>query len=64
MIVAVDDQIDITSAVATALKPQWHTLTTPSSGATVPTPPTPQMAGNSVNGQVQPATHHEPTTRQ
>jgi Skp family chaperone for outer membrane proteins len=64
MILAVDDQIDITSAVATALKPQWRTLTTPSSGTTVPTQPTPQMAGDSANSQVQPATHHEPATRQ
>lgn len=60
MILAVDEQIDITDAVAAALKPQWQTLATPSSGATVPTQPPAQMATGDSQSEVQPAGYSAP----
>jgi Skp family chaperone for outer membrane proteins len=60
MIVAVDDQIDITTAVAAALKPQWQALITPAAGTTLPTQPPPQMADDGLSSAVQPASHDAP----
>ena len=56
MILAVDDQVDITSAVATALKPQWQALVPAAS----PSASTPQMALEQPASDVQPASHTTP----
>jgi Skp family chaperone for outer membrane proteins len=59
MILAVDDQVDITSAVATALKPQWQAIVPPKTGSAPPVA-TPQMADGQATSDVQPASHASP----
>lgn len=59
MILAVDEQVDITAAVATALKPNWQALVLPATG-TAPPAAASQMASDPSASEVQPANHTTP----